>query len=167
MEPNRLGRILGIGVRVAADKLRERTAQASPPAQRPAAPQPAPPAPGPKSPSTRPSTGAKISSAEPFRSSPPKITSPSDGPRRLARGAGRFTLTLFRPFAHATGILILQVTGLFFAFFAVGFSVYSFKLYKVAGWRDHHLPLYAAFAILFAWFAVSSFWRASRRQKQT
>ena len=30
------------------------------------------------------------------------------------------------------------------------------------GWRDHHLPLYAAFAVLFAWFTVSSFWRASR-----
>ncbi len=168
MEPNRLGRIIGVGARVAADKLRERTAQASAAAQ-----QAAPAMPGPQGPSAIPrpepppsrTTTSTAPSPEPSRPAP-KLAAHADGARRFAQGAGRFTSTLVRPFAHATGILILQITGLFFAFFAVGFSFYSFKLYKVAGWRDHHLPLYAAFAVLFAWFAVSSFWRASRKQKR-
>ena len=165
MEPNRLGRIIGIGARVAADKLRERTVQASAAAHRPA-----PPLPGPQGPSTLPphsqSIRATAPTAAPSQPAPPKPTAHPTGAQRLAQGAGRFTSTLVRPFAHATGILILQITGLFFAFFALGFSVYSWQIYKVAGWRDHHLPLYAAFAILFAWFAVSSFWRASRKQKR-
>ena len=144
MEPNRLGRIIGIGTRVAADKLRDRYGESA---------------------VSLAATTSTAPSPEPSRPAP-KLIAHADGARRFAQGAGRFTSTLVRPFAHATGILILQITGLFFAFFAVGFSFYSFKLYKVAGWRDHHLPLYAAFAVLFAWFAVSSFWRASRKQKR-
>lgn len=69
-----------------------------------------------------------------------------------------------KPFAHATGILTLQITGLLFAFFALGFGAKSWQLFKDAGWHDHHLALYMGFAVLFSWFAVSSFWRASRKQ---
>jgi hypothetical protein len=89
----------------------------------------------------------------------------AEGGRRFARGAGRFSASLWKPFAHATGILWLQITGLFFAFFAVGFAAYSWQLWRSTRWHDRHLSLYAAFALLFAWFAVSSFWRANRRQK--
>ncbi|MGA8908594.1 MAG: hypothetical protein WB524_13320, partial [Acidobacteriaceae bacterium] len=76
-----------------------------------------------------------------------------------------FSSSLLRPFAHATGLLILQITGVFFALFTFVFAVHSWQLYRTAGWRDHHLPMYLAFAVLFAWFAISSFWRANRRQK--
>ena len=86
--------------------------------------------------------------------------------RRFARGAGRFSSTLWRPFAHATGVLTLQITGSFFAIFTLVFGVHSWQLYKSAGWHDHHLPIYLGFAFLFAWFTVSSFWRASRKQKR-
>jgi hypothetical protein len=91
----------------------------------------------------------------------------AEGGRRFARGASRFSASLWRPFAHATGILGLQITGVFFALFTMIFAVHSWQLWKSAGLRDHHLPLYAAFAVLFAWFAVSSFWRASRKQKRS
>ena len=83
----------------------------------------------------------------------------------MARGAGRFSASLWKPFAHATGLLTLQITGLLFAFFALGFGAKSWQLYRETGWRDHHLPLYLGFAVLFLWFAVSSFWRASRKQR--
>jgi hypothetical protein len=91
----------------------------------------------------------------------------ASGSRRFARGAGRFSASLWHPFAHASGILWLQITGLFFAFFAVGFALHSWQLYRSAGWSDHHLPLYLIFGVLFFWFAVSSFWRANRKQKRT
>jgi hypothetical protein len=150
MQPNRLGRTLGIGARVAAEKLRDGTVRAAAAAERSASSYPAP--------------------APPIATSRPPIPpapSLAQNGRRLARGAGRFGATLWRPFAHATGVLTLQITGSFFAIFTLVFGVHSWQLYKSVGWRDHHLPLYAGFAILFAWFTVSSFWRASRKQKRT
>lgn len=84
----------------------------------------------------------------------------------MARGAGRFSGALLKPLAHATGILTLQITGLLFAFFALGFGAKSWQLYRDAGWHDRHLALYLVFAVLFCWFAVSSFWRASRKQRR-
>src|SRR5580698_843436 len=135
MEPNRLGRALGIGARVAAKKLRDGTAGAVAAVQRSNAAQPAPTATTPPKP------------VEPATPSAPS----------MAEGS--------RPLAHATGILTLQITGSFFAIFTLVFAVHSWQLYKSAGWHDHHLPLYAAFAVLFAWFTVSSFWRANRKQK--
>ena len=153
MEPNRLGRALGIGARVAAEKLRDGTAGAAAAVQRSTATQP--------SPAATHLSRTLTQSLHPFRA--PSI---AEGSRRLARGAGRFSASMWRPFAHATGILTLQITGSFFAIFTLVFAVHSWQLYKSAGWRDHHLPLYAAFAVLFAWFTVSSFWRASRKQKR-
>jgi hypothetical protein len=154
MQPNRLGRILGIGTRVAADKLREGTARAAATVERSAPP--AKPAPA----------AAPATSSSPRPSVPSPASIPT-GSQRLARGAGRFGASLWRPFAHASGILWLEITGLFFAFFALGFGLHSWQLYKSAGWRDHHLPLYLVFAVLFAWFTVTSFWRANRKQKRS
>lgn len=174
MQPNRLGRILGIGARVAADELRKRTAQApttAPTTATTAAPTTAP-RPSPQQSAPRPSAAPASSStaskpsAVPSRPSVPSSPSIATGSRRFARGARRFGASLWHPFAHASGILWLQITGLFFAFFAVGFALHSWQLYRSAGWRDHHLPLYLTFGVLFAWFAVSSFWRANRKQKR-
>ncbi len=152
MQPNRFGRVLGIGARVAAEKLRDGTAGAVSAVRRSSTSPPGPaPATSPKTPSP----------------TVPPTASLAEGSRRFARGAGRFGSTLLRPFAHATGILTLQITGVFFALFTTVFAVHSWQLYKIAGWRDHHLPLYLAFALLFGWFTISSFWRANRKQKRT
>lgn len=154
MEPNRIGRILGIGTRVAADKLRERTSQAT------AGASPAAPAPG-----ALPAASApKRTASTPARA--PSAAALADGGRRFARGAGRFSASLWRPFAHATGVLTLQITGVFFALFALVFGAHCWQLYKASRWSDHHLPMYGIFGVLFAWFAVSSFWRANRKQKR-
>ena len=167
MQPNRLGRILGIGARVAADELRKRTAQAASTTTAPA-PRSGPPASAPRpSVTAAPSSAASKPSASPSKPNLPSSASIATGSRRLARGAGRFGASLWHPFAYASGILWLQITGLFFAFFAVGFSLHSWQLYRAAGWRDDHLPLYLIFGVLFAWFAVSSFWRANRKQKRS
>lgn len=155
MQPNRIGRLLGIGTRVAAGRLREGTVRAAAAVERASASAPA----------------ATTSGKGTAQSAPvlPAVRSPSglaEGSRRFARGAGRFGASLWKPFAHATGLLTLQITGLLFAFFALGFGAKSWQLYRASGWRDHHLPLYLGFAVLFAWFAASSFWRAARRQKR-
>jgi hypothetical protein len=65
-------------------------------------------------------------------------------------------------------MLWLEITGLFFALFALYFAQ---NVYRVrAAWRqgpEHgHLLLYGALAAAFAWFSFSSFARAYRRNKR-
>lgn len=176
MQPNRLGRILGIGTRVAAGKLRDGTVRAAAAMERASSTAPAAPVSATRPAASSGSVASGSVAAPSLRATQPPLAAranvPSssalaEGGHRFARGAGRFSAAMWKPFAHASGILWLQITGLFFAFFAVGFAAHSWQLYKAAGWRDHHLPLYLAFAVLFCWFAVSSFWRASRKQKRS
>jgi hypothetical protein len=150
MQPNRLGRLLGIGTRVAAGKLRDGTAGAVAAAQRSAA---------------SPATAATPSSPPGTR---PAVRFPdyAEGSRRVARGAGRFGSSLVRPFAHATGVLTLEIAGVFFALFTVFFAVHAWQAFKVTGAHDRRVLVYAAFALLFAWFTITSFWRARVKQKR-
>ena len=147
MEPKKVGRTLGIGVRVDSNMLRERVekasaAHAAPVAAangRPAAP-----------PQTRPSI---------------KIDSKLAGAKRGAKAFGRAFLG---PFTHAGSILWLEITGLFFALFALFFvqNVYRVRTAWGQGAEHAHLLLYSALAVGFAWFSVSSFTRAYRKSKR-
>ena len=136
MEPKKVGRTLGIGVRVASNMVRQRVEQAAETrANRP----PAPP--------------------------PPPI---SDRVGNAKRGARAFGQALVGPFTHAGKILWLEITGLFFALFALFFVQSVFRVR--ASWRqgpDHgHLLLYAGLALAFAWFSFSSFARAYRKSRR-
>lgn len=148
MEPNRFGRVLGVGARVAAEKLKERAAQGA----RPANAEPA-----------RLAGQGPVRIANQGQARPVEMA--AEGGRRLARGAGRFGASLWRPFAHATGVLTLEITGVFFVLFTIFFAAHSWQIYKAGGWHDRHLVVYGGFGVLFAWFAVSSFWRARRKQR--
>jgi hypothetical protein len=142
MEPKKVGRTLGIGVRVASNMLRERVERA--------AAAPPPPA--------RPANGRPAAPAIPI----------ANRVATAKRGAKAFGQAFLGPFTHAGRVLWLEITGLFFALFALFFvqSVYRSR----AAWRqgpEHtHLLLYCALAVAFAWFSVSSFLRAYRRNKQ-
>jgi hypothetical protein len=147
MEPKKVGRTLGIGVRVASNMLRERVERAAA-----AHPAPAEAGNGRAATPARPPAGIKIDSTV----------------ANAKRGAKAFGRAFLGPFTHAGSILWLEITGLFFALFAV-FFVQS--VYRVRGaWRhgpEHgHLLLYAVLACAFAWFSVSSFNRAYRKSKR-
>lgn len=152
MEPNRLGRVLGISARVAAKKIGERTAQASQ-----------------KLPDAATAHAAGRSAAAQIGVSRDEARATAraaaDSGRRLARGAGRFTSTLMRPFAHAGGILALEVFGVFFAVFAFSFLVHAWQAARVTGWHERHAATLLGVGLVFLWFAVSSFWRAKRKQR--
>ena len=135
MEPKKVGRTLGIGVRVASNMLRQRVEQA-----------------------------AKARESRPPAPSPPR----SSRVVTAKRGAKAFGQGLLGPFTHAGKVLWLEITGLFFALFALYFAQ---NVYRVrAAWRqgpEHsHLLLYCALAAAFAWFSFSSFARAYRRNKR-
>ena len=148
MEPKKVGRTLGIGVRVASNMLRQRVEQAAAAHPGPveagngrpaAAPRPAP---------VKPSLSSRTATAK--------------------RGAKAFGQALLGPFTHAGSVLWLEISGLFFALFGLFFvqSVYRVR----AAWRqgpEHtHLLLYISLAVVFVWFSASSFTRAYRKSKR-
>ena len=152
MEPNRLGRVLGVSARIAAKKIGEASAQAAQkaeqaPASRPVSSQPAA------------QLGARQDQARAAGQAA------VDSGRRLARGAGRAGSALFRPFAHAGGILALQVFGVFFAVFAFSFLVHAWQASRITGWHEKHAATFLGVGLVFLWFAVSSFWRAKRKER--
>lgn len=159
MQPNRIGRILGVTTRVAGEKLREQADRLAAASAQPAS----------SGPSSVPAADRACAAPPPSSSPSPSVNlgAAADGARRLSRGAGRFSAALVRPFAHATGVLCNQIVGVFFALFAVFFTEHAWILHKSAGLRDRHLIVYIVLALLFAWFAVSSFWRARRRQSES
>jgi hypothetical protein len=148
MEPKKVGRALGIGVRVASNMVRQRVAQAAAAPPTPvtaAAPRPVEPAP------------------------PPRPAVP--GPSKTAtakRGAKAFGQAFLGPFTHAGSVLWLEITGLFFALFALFFvqSVYRVHTAWRQGPEHAHLLLYCVLAVGFGWFSVSSFIRAYRKNKR-
>jgi hypothetical protein len=147
MEPKKVGRTLGIGVRVASNMLRERVERAA---------------------------AASHATSTPGNGPPPASTSNrstvpiSSRVATAKRGAKAFGQALLGPFTHAGGVLWLEITGLFFALFAVFFvqSVYRVHTAWRQGPEHTHLLLYGALAFVFAWFSVSSFARAYRKSKR-
>jgi hypothetical protein len=87
----------------------------------------------------------------------------------LKRGSKRFGEAVWGPFAKLSGVLWLELTGVFFGIFALFAGGGAWKMR--GEWRqtavnhDAHLHLIgtAAMAVVFGYFCVSSFVRASRR----
>jgi hypothetical protein len=149
MEPNRFGRKLGIGVRVASRMAKERAAKAASAPQsaatqsttpRPAAPQPAP----------RPAKN---------------LVEPA---RRVGEGTRRFGQAFWEPLKHVSATLWLEITGLFFALFAIFFgqNAWNTRASALHGPQHAHFLLYAIVTLVFLYFCISSFVKAMRRGRR-
>jgi hypothetical protein len=138
MEPNTLGRKLGIGVRIASKMFLDRAAQGNPP---PAAADVAKPASSPQVYAVR--------------------------RKAVAKGTRKFGEAVWKPFVHASGILWLEVTGLFFGIFALFFGINTYKLrHEWAIGPDHkRFVVYTLVTLAFAYFTFSSFYRARKKEK--
>jgi hypothetical protein len=133
MEPDRVGRKVGVGVRVASGMLRDRATQ----------------------------------SAQTVRQDAPAYA--ARGKQAAAgakRGAKRFGESIWGPFVHAGNVLWLEITGVFFFIFSLFFveSAYRLRADLESGPHHQRALVYAAIAIIFLYFAVSSFYRARRKQ---
>jgi hypothetical protein len=156
MEPNRFGRKLGIGVRVASRMAKERAAKASTAsASQTPTPQAATAPPPQSRPVPPPPPAPKKNYAEPAR--------------RVGEGTRRFGKAFIGPLAHVSGTLWLEITGLFFALFAVFFgqNAWRARAGMLHGPEHVRFLVYAAVTLVFAYFCVSSFIKASRRSKRT
>jgi hypothetical protein len=161
MDRVRLGRALGYGARHATKTLISAVDAATAPnpsagtSQRAAEPTPAKTTP-------QPSPIAQV--AEAYRT----VAEVKKNARTHARGLGQSVLT---PVKRFSSVLWLEVTGTFFALFALFLAQgvwrlrNSFKASPITP-EAHKAYFYLAVFLVFAYFSVSSFVRASRRQRR-
>lgn len=87
--------------------------------------------------------------------------------KAVVKGTRKFGESVWRPFAHASGVLWLEVTGLFFGIFTLFFASNTYKLrHEWAIGPDHQRFLvYTVVTLAFAYFTFSSFYRAQKKQR--
>jgi len=88
------------------------------------------------------------------------------GENRWVRAIWAGASATLQSFTRVGKLLFLQITGVFFVFF--GFAGGYAALREYHKWSTGHagpgkFVLAAGFAVLFAWFGLSSFWRAGTR----
>jgi hypothetical protein len=154
MEPNRFGRKLGIGVRVASRMVKERAAQAN------------------NAPASTPQPENRQPDKAPRAATPPPPSAPRknlvEPARRVGEGTRRFGQAFLGPVKHVSATLWLEITGLFFALFALFFGQNAWKTRAAAlhGPEHVHFLLYAVVTLIFVYFCVSSFVKAARRGRR-
>jgi len=77
--------------------------------------------------------------------------------------------TTTRSFGRAAHQLWLEVTGLFFLIMALslaGATVKEYGKYHAGGVGGGRLATTVCFTLMFAWFGLSSFWRARRKSQR-
>jgi len=141
MEPKHVGRKLGVGVRVASGMVRDRAAQAAHSMQQDA-------------------PGVQQAAAVYAQRGTARG-------RAVATGAKKFGQSVWGPFAHAGGVLWLEITGLFFALFGLFFAQNAYKLRHAwyAGHDHSRFLIYTVVTLIFFYFTFSSFHRARRKEK--
>ncbi|MGC9199728.1 MAG: hypothetical protein ACP5E5_12460 [Acidobacteriaceae bacterium] len=121
-----------------------------------------------RSPSATPTRPASPARSRTVNAAQPSVQASSKLSPRRAAPLGR---SLWAPLARFTSVVWLQVTGLFFALIAL--FLFQGVWQQRAAWRmppgshaAEKLYLLSAACLAFAYFAVSSFVRASRRDRR-
>jgi len=178
MDSVRFGRALGLGARHAVKTLvtAANAATAENPSAKPARPNPANNAAKPSNRAaartSRPQAAAKAAARTMTQKATSTAAQAREVKRGVARGGRRFGESVWGPFVRLSGVLWLEVTGVFFgifALFAVG-TVWKLR----AAWHstpanatDHNRLLgAAAMAIVFGYFCISGFIKAHRRERR-
>lgn len=138
MKPYSVGRILGIGARVAGRMAGQRARK-----------------------------GASAASADAKTAPAGKSTALEAGRAagELSRGVVRGTGGFFRPFLRIGRILWLEVTGAFFLLIALGMgpALWRTRASYAAGPEHRSFLAAAGICVIFLYLGISSFWRARRR----
>ncbi len=82
---------------------------------------------------------------------------------RMLNAVGVAARTTLRSVTRVLHLLWLEVTGLFFVLFAVVGAAAGWREYHKTGFVSPKLGAAVCFSVVFAWFGVSSFWRARRK----
>lgn len=155
----KLGRKLGVGTRVAAKMIRQRARNGTS-----AAPSPSPA-------TARPSSAASQSAARVERPPAPRRIDPRTATRNVTRGVARgsrgFGRGFWTPFAHASRALWHEITGVFFAIFAIFFGqgLWHHRDAWRSGPEHTHFIIYLVITLLFIYFSISAFVTSRRSQR--
>ena len=176
MDRVRFGRALGYGARHAAKSLLAAADAAAAPPTAPNSTRIASPA---ASPSLRTGTRQSILSGSAASEAAQRIAQSVGQVRGVKQQAGKQVLvagkqtgrSFFAPFAKFSSVVSLQVTGTFFALLALVMAQAAWRARAVVhmGWgaaEARKLYLVCGVAFLFAYFAISNFARARRRDRR-
>ena len=177
MDRVRLGRALGYGTRHAAKTVAAMVEAAAAPAPGPAAASNASANPRRDTSAAQAGTGGGRTLASQVPEAP-ETGSRSPGGRRgapsaqeIGNGFRHLKRSVWQPLAVFSGALWLRVTGLFFGLIAFTVGAGAWRLHS--GWqRGFSTPeatrfwMFAGVALVFAYFAVSSFVRASLKERR-
>jgi hypothetical protein len=89
--------------------------------------------------------------------------------RGVARGGRRFGEVVWSPFVRLSGVLWLEVTGVFFGIFSLFAMGTVWKLrgaWHTAAPHHRELLVSAAMAVVFGYFCVNGFVKAHRRERR-
>jgi hypothetical protein len=142
MRPQTVGRVLGVGLRVAGRLAGQRLAASA----------------GNNSSASRPVTVAGVGGPGTQRSTGRQVG-------RAAANVGRGVGGFMRPFGRVGGIIALEVTGVFFLIFVLVFGQMAWRTRSSFAHGADHLKflLAAGLMLVFLYLSVSSFWRARRK----
>ncbi len=140
MKAQTVGRVLGVGLRVAGRMAGQRLAGAQPTSSR------------------APVSGASGGAREGVRQA---ATYSARAGGSVARGVGGF----LRPFGRVGGKILQEVTGVFFLLFVLVFGSWAWRTRASYAQGPEHVRflVYAGVMLLFLYLSASSFWRAKRR----
>jgi hypothetical protein len=185
MDSVRFGRALGFGARSAAKALITAVDAASSPnpsaTQRPAAqparqPAAAPQATAPQAtgavrPAQTVQAAAQTTVQTAARATAQVQKNVQQASAGVARGGKRFGTSVWRPFVKASGVLWLEMTGSFFALFAL-FAAQSTWMHRadlhqtaLNHTAHQHFLVSCGATLVFIYFSVSSFLKARRRSR--
>lgn len=182
MDSVRFGRALGVGARAAAKTLVTAVDAATAPNPSAATAKPAQNSgQRPVSARTEPQTESRTeprteqkpqtSSTRVAQQAARKATQARQTGQGLVRGSKRFGEAVWTPFVKLSGVLGLELAGVFFGVFAFFGAGWAWKLrgdlHETATNHDAHVRflICVAMAVVFGYFLVSSFLRASRRSR--
>jgi hypothetical protein len=145
MEPRNIGRVLGIGVRVAGRLAGQRIAAQTPSVA--GAPQP------------RATQSAAVVQSRAAGQAAGQVAAQAG--RGVSQGVGGF----LRPFRRVGGILWLEVTGVFFLLPVIVFAPALWRASVSYSHTTDHRTFWitAVIVAVFLYLGISSFWRARRR----
>jgi hypothetical protein len=137
MKPEKIGRIAGIGVRLAGRMAGEKLAGQA-------------------------QAGTPTQTAQP---NPPLTKDAGRAAGQVTRGVARGVGGFLRPFGRVGGIIWLEVTGVFFLLFVVVFApmVWRSRPVSIYGPFGHTFIASAAVVVVFLYLSVTSFLRARKK----
>jgi hypothetical protein len=140
MKPQTVGRVLGVGLRVAGRLAGQRLAGSA--------------GSTPSRPVTVPGVGGAGISRDTGRKA-------AKAAANVGRGLGGFV----RPFSRVGGKIVLEVTGVFFLLFVLVFGqmVWRTRSNYAQGAEHQKFLIAAGLMLVFLYLSVSSFWRARRK----